>query len=59
MGLFYATTGLTTLGASLLAGFVWDQWGSEAALLLGAGFAILALFTLGLVGDQVVKSVDA
>ncbi len=53
MGLFYATTGLTTLGASLLAGVVWDRVGSEAALLLGAGFAILALLALGLVRNRV------
>lgn len=53
MGLFYATTGLTTLGASLLAGLVWDRVGSEAALLLGAGFAILALLALGLVRNRV------
>ena len=53
MGLFYATTGLTTLGASLLAGVVWDRVGSEAALLLGAGFAILALLALGLVRHRI------
>ena len=49
MGLFYALTGLTTFGASLLAGFVWDRWGSAAALMLGAGFAILALLALSLI----------
>ncbi len=53
MGIFYALTGLTTLAASLLAGVVWDQAGSEAALLLGAGFAILALVALGLVRNRV------
>ena len=53
MGIFYATTGLTTLGASLLAGIVWDRVGPAAALLLGAGFAIVALVALGLVRHRV------
>ena len=53
MGIFYALTGLTTLGASLLAGVVWDRVGPEAALLMGAGFAILALVALGLVRQRV------
>jgi len=52
MGIFYALTGLTTLGASLLAGVIWDQVGPEAALLTGAGFAILALLALGLVRNR-------
>jgi MFS family permease len=49
MGLFYALTGLTTLGASVLTGVTWDRWGHSAAFLIGAGFAILstaALFIL-------------
>ncbi len=49
MGIFYALTGLTTLGASLLAGFVWDRSGPTAALLFGAAFAVLALLALPLV----------
>lgn len=53
MGLFYALTGLTTLGASLLAGVVWDRAGPMAALLIGAGFAILALLALFLVRRHV------
>ncbi len=53
MGIFYALTGLTTLGASLLAGVVWDRVGPEAALLMGAGFTILALVALGLVRNWV------
>ena len=52
MGLFYALTGLTTLGASLLAGAVWDRSGSTLALLIGAGCAILALGALPLVRRQ-------
>lgn len=47
MGLYYALTGLTTLGASLLAGFLWDRSGSAAPFLVGAGFALVALMALG------------
>ena len=52
MGLFYALTGVTTLGASLLAGAVWDRFGSTPALLIGAGCAILAMGALPLVRRQ-------
>ncbi len=52
MGLFYALTGLTTLGASLLTGAVWDRYGSASALLIGAGCAILALGALPLIRHQ-------
>ncbi len=55
MGIFYALTGVTTLGASLIAGVVWDRVGSGPALLLGAGFALLALLGLGLVRHWVVR----
>ena len=53
MGMFYALTGLTTLGASLLAGAIWDQAGPQAALLTSAGFAVVALIGLGLVRSRV------
>ncbi len=53
MGMFYALTGLTTLGASLLAGVIWDQAGPQAALLTSAGFAVLALIGLGLVRGSI------
>ena len=46
MGVFYAVTGVTTLGASLVAGAVWDRSGPTTALLIGAGFAMLALLVL-------------
>jgi MFS family permease len=49
MGLFYALTGVTTFGASLLAGIIWDQYGSSSAFMLGTVFALLALLTLPLV----------
>ncbi len=48
MGLFYGLTGLTTFIASLVAGIVWDRYGAAPALLIGAGFAILALIVLSL-----------
>jgi hypothetical protein len=46
MGLFHAATGVTTLGASLLAGELWDHVGAAAALGAGAAFAVLALVAL-------------
>ena len=49
MGLFYALTGGTTFGASLLAGVIWDHYGSSSAFMLGAVFALLALLALPLV----------
>lgn len=49
MGIFYALTGLSTLVASLMAGLIWDRFGPQAALLVGAGFAFLALVALALV----------
>lgn len=55
MGLFYAVTGVTTLGASLLAGLVWEKAGPGAAFAIGAGIAALALVALacarGVVGS--------
>ena len=48
MGLFYALTGVTTLIASLLTGIVWDQFGPTQAMLMGAFFAILAMFALAI-----------
>lgn len=47
LGVFYSLTGLTALAASLVAGIVWDQVGSAAAFLVGAGFAAAALVALG------------
>jgi hypothetical protein len=38
--------------ASLSAGFLWDRFGASAALLLGSGFAILAIVALVLVGKR-------
>lgn len=52
MGIFYGLTGLTTLIANLSAGILWDRFGAPAALLLGSGFAILAIVALALVGKR-------
>lgn len=52
MGIFYGLTGLTTLIASLSAGFLWDRFGASAALLLGSGFAILAIVALVFVSKR-------
>jgi predicted MFS family arabinose efflux permease len=52
MGIFYGLTGLTTLIASLSAGILWDRFGAPAALLLGSGFAILAILASVLVGNR-------
>ena len=48
MGIFYATTGVTTLVASLLTGWLWDEWGASVALGVGAVASLIALLTLGL-----------
>ena len=58
MGLFYALTGLTTLIASLATGIVWDFFGASVAMLIGAGFAILALATLILVRERILPMDD-
>lgn len=56
MGLFYALTGLTTLVASLLTGFVWDRYGASHALLISVGFAVLALLTLVVTRHRYIES---
>jgi MFS family permease len=47
MGVFHAITGITTFVASLLAGWLWQVYGSGFALSAGAIFAGLALVVLG------------
>jgi MFS family permease len=46
MALFYATTGLTALGASLIAGLAWDRAGPALTFGIGASFAIVASLAL-------------
>jgi MFS family permease len=53
MGIFHGLTGLTMFVASLSAGMVWDRYGDSAALLMGTGFAILALIVLFLVRNRI------
>jgi MFS family permease len=46
-GIFNAALGVTAFPASLLAGFLWEWYGSSAPFLFGAALALLA--TIGLV----------
>jgi len=48
-GVFYLASGVAMLIASVLAGFVWDRYGSSMTFYAGAGFAIAAflLFASG------------
>ena len=46
MGIFYAVSGLMTLGASVLAGIMWDRFGPTLAFSIGAGLSVLALVVL-------------
>lgn len=50
-GLFHLVSGAALLLASLLAGLLWDAFGSSATFLCGAGLAAVAL--VGLVGSVV------
>ena len=51
-GLFNLFSGLAALAASVIAGLLWDRYGSGATFLAGAGFAALTLVGLGLVRGQ-------
>ena len=42
-GLFHLVTGMALLLASLIAGLLWDGFGSDATFFAGAGFAVVAL----------------
>ena len=48
-GLFNLVSGFAALGASVIAGLLWDRFGSGATFLAGAGFATMTLAGLGLV----------
>lgn len=41
-GMFNLASGVALLGASVIAGCLWDRWGAGAAFLGGAGFALAA-----------------
>ena len=45
-GIFHLLGGIVVFAASLIAGGLWDRFGSQAAFLTGAGFAALALLGL-------------
>jgi MFS family permease len=45
-GMFNLATGLALLGASIVAGALWDQLGPRATFLAGAAFTLLALIGL-------------
>ncbi len=45
-GMFNLVSGLALLAASVVAGGMWDAFGSRATFLSGAGFAIVALLAL-------------
>lgn len=45
-GLFNLATGIALLFASVVAGLLWDGFGSEVTFVAGAGFAALAFFLL-------------
>ncbi|RCS28805.1 MFS transporter [Rhodanobacter denitrificans] len=45
-GMFNLVSGLALLAASVVAGGLWDAFGSRATFLVGAGFAIVALLAL-------------
>ena len=45
-GIFHLLGGIVVFAASLIAGGLWDAFGSQAAFLAGAGFAMAALLGL-------------
>lgn len=48
LGLYYGLTGITTFLASVLAGVLWQTYGSKWALLMGTFFAVLALIAMAI-----------
>jgi MFS family permease len=47
-GMFNLVSGVALLGASLLAGAVWDRWGAGWTFIVGAAICVLTLLALGL-----------
>jgi len=58
-GVFNLVSGLALLAASIVAGGLWDAFGSRATFLAGAGFAALALLVLLPVAHRARKSARA
>lgn len=52
-GMFNLVSGLALLAASVVAGELWDAFGSHATFLAGAGFAVVALLALVPVAQRV------
>lgn len=52
-GMFNLLGGLALLTASVVAGVLWDQLGTQATFLAGAGFTAFALIGLGIVRRRV------
>ena len=46
-GFFNLVSGLAMLVASVLAGWLWDQWGAASTFLAGAAFCMVTLLGLG------------
>jgi len=55
-GMFNLVSGLALLAASVIAGELWDRFGSHATFLAGAGFAIVALLALLPVAQRMRRS---
>lgn len=51
-GLFYLTTGLGLLAASVIAGLLWDRFGATTTFACGAGFAAATMLLLALRGER-------
>lgn len=45
-GFFNLVSGIAMLFASVIAGFLWDQWGAAVTFYAGAGFCVVALIGL-------------
>jgi MFS family permease len=55
-GVFSLVTGLAMLAASILAGALWDSFGSQATFLAGALLAVVALLGLWAVGGRIASA---
>ena len=51
-GLFNLATGVAMLVASLLAGLLWDRFGSSSTFLAGSGFAAIAFIGLSSISRE-------
>lgn len=58
-GVFHVSSGLGLLGASLLAGALWEHFGPAVTFLAGAGFALVAALGLLLPGRRLRRRLEA